>query len=156
MIKQEKDEWSSEKTGHTRHGLTLIEIMVVIALLGIIASIAIPNIFSSKKAANESNAIGALRTINSAEQLYVTKHGVYGTLSQLGDEGSIDPAVAVADVSPKQGFLYILTVSASGAAYSCEAYPADWGATGERAFYVDQTGVVYRKLTPNGMYETLR
>src|SRR6516165_10722524 len=68
-------------------GFSLIELLIVVAIILIIAAIAIPNLMRSKMAANESSAVGSLRTINTAEVTYNTNYptiGFTGTLTQLG------------------------------------------------------------------------
>ena len=142
-------------------GFTLIELMIVVAIIAIIAAIAIPNLLESKKAANEAAAVSALRTISSAEELYNNRFGEYGELSEMTGEGFIDSVLGSADIddnpnSSKQGFKYDLTVSSSGAQWSCVAFPSDWGVTGERAFYIDQTGVIYKKTGAGGSWEAMR
>ena len=70
-----------------QRGFSLIELLIVVAIILIIEAIAIPNLMRSKMAANESSAVGSLRTINTAEVTYNTNYptiGFTGTLSQLG------------------------------------------------------------------------
>ncbi|HXM92421.1 MAG TPA: prepilin-type N-terminal cleavage/methylation domain-containing protein, partial [Candidatus Dormibacteraeota bacterium] len=55
-------------------GFSLIELLIVVAIILIIAAIAIPNLLRSKMAANESSAVGSLRTINTAEVTYATAY----------------------------------------------------------------------------------
>ncbi len=64
-----------------RRGFTLIELLIVIAVIAILAAIAIPNLLSSRQAANEASAIGSMRTINSAEATYRARNNGYATLS---------------------------------------------------------------------------
>src|SRR5580704_15329222 len=68
-------------------GFSLIELLIVVAIILIIAAIAIPNLLRSKMAANESSAVGSLRTINTAEVTYANAYPTVGystTLTQLG------------------------------------------------------------------------
>src|SRR5271156_1633226 len=66
-------------------GFSLIELLIVVAIILIIAAIAIPNLLRARMAANESSAVGSLRTINTSEVTYYTTYGVgFTTLANLG------------------------------------------------------------------------
>jgi len=88
-------------------GFTLIELMIVIAIIAIIALIAIPNLFSSRIVANETSAIGTLRTLASAQAAFQSRHivdqdndghGEYGFLQELA--GSVVPRGLAAALDP--------------------------------------------------------
>lgn len=75
-------------------GFSLIELLIVVAIILIIAAIAIPNLLQSRQRANETSAVGALRTINTSEVTYQTTYGVgyahsLGTLGPPGAGGTI-------------------------------------------------------------------
>src|SRR5947209_5959560 len=69
-------------------GFSLIELLIVVAIILIIAAIAIPNLLRARIAANESSAASGIRTINTAEVSYFSTYNTYSTnLAQLGPGG---------------------------------------------------------------------
>src|SRR5947207_12630474 len=89
----------------TRRSSDLIELLIVVAIIGIIAAIAIPNLLASKRAANEGSAIASLRTMTGAEATYQSTKGAgqYGSLTDLQTEGLID---SVLGAGTKSGYAY--------------------------------------------------
>ena len=92
-------------------GFSLLELLIVVASVGIISAIAVPNLISSKRAANEAAALGALRTISSGEATYraTAGGGNYGDLAALATLNFVDAKVAGATIAgpgtPRTGFL---------------------------------------------------
>ncbi len=130
-------------------GFTLIELMIVIAIIAIIAAIAIPNLIEARKGSNEAAAIGALRTLTTAQALF-----------REGDkekDGTLDYATVLSDLSAttngslvdgvlgsgtKQGYAFLISAATPQFTWSATAAPAVPGKSGDRYFFVDESGVI--------------
>lgn len=134
-------------------GFSLIELLIVVAIILVISSIAIPSLMHSKLAANESSAVYSIRTINTAQVTYATTYPTIGyatTLNTLAaaSSGVVDQNNAgVLDwvlgcstaVCPKSGYNFQIT-GASGSpvsAYNVWGTPMTIGTTGNRGFCSD-------------------
>ena len=128
------------------HGFSLIELLIVVAIIGIIASLAIPGLQRARRYAQSGSAIQSLRTITTAENLYERTHKVYATLADLAPEGTLDPNLAVGS---KSGYTFTITLGldatdiANGKliTFKANANPEVDPATGTY-FYVDETAVI--------------
>ena len=121
-------------------GFSLVELLIVVTVIGILASMAIPNLLRSKAAANDVVAISYMRSWTAAQELYHVRHGVYADAdNQLIDEGLID-GHAPAD---SHGYTFHLD-NPAGSKYTWwgTAVPDSPGETGTRWFYIDQGGVI--------------
>jgi type IV pilus assembly protein PilA len=140
-----------------QHGFSLIELLIVVAIILIIAAIAIPNLLRSKMAANEASAVATLRTLNTSAVAYSTTYGNYPTnLTDLGPSGTpsstaadlIDSVLAV-DPAIKSGYTFVWTSTGTPpSSYKLVATPVSQGVTGQRGFYTDQSGVM--RADPTG------
>src|SRR6516162_121901 len=142
---------------------SLIELLIVVAIILIIAAIAIPNLMRARMSANESSAAGSIRTINTGEVSYATTYPTQGftNLASLGGAGSpCVPAPAggcfidnfLANTATKDGYGFSATPGATVPAvtYVSLATTLSPNQSGTRAFCSDQTGVIYFDPTAGG------
>jgi prepilin-type N-terminal cleavage/methylation domain-containing protein len=100
-------------------GFSLLELLIVVAIILIIATIAIPSLLRSRQAAQESSAVAQVRTINTAEVTYLSSNqGSYGDVISLVSQGLLDSRFGGSSVSG-----YTFVVSASGTDYTVTAMP---------------------------------
>src|SRR5947208_15615705 len=93
-------------------GFSLIELLIVVAIILIIAAIAIPNLIKSKMAANEASAVGSLRTVNTAELTYSSTCGTgFTDLTTLGSSGMVDNVLGAGTKSGDSFFALPSSVS---------------------------------------------
>jgi type IV pilus assembly protein PilA len=133
-------------------GFSLIELLIVVAIILIIAAIAIPNLLRSRMAANEASAVGSLRTVNTACVTYSTTYpqtGYPSSLSSLGPSTSATSSAAdlidsVLASGTKSGYTFTFTAGTGtpSTGYSITADPTSRGTSGQRGFYTDQSGVI--------------
>jgi prepilin-type N-terminal cleavage/methylation domain-containing protein len=150
-------------------GFSLIELLIVVAIILIIAAIAIPNLLRSRMAANEASAVGSLRTINSAQITYCATYPAIGfatALSILGGSGTssssssalvLDNVLGAASpggsasgsANPKSGYrFYISNTSGTPVStYQSNANPITVEQTGKRYFFSDASAVIRYNTT---------
>jgi type IV pilus assembly protein PilA len=147
-------------------GFSLIELLIVVAIILIIAAIAIPNLLRSRMAANEASAVGSLRTINTAEVTYSTTYPTIGfaTLAALGGAAPCTTATStsaclidstLSNTAVKSGYNFAvanLTGAPVIVTYDATAVPTVVGQSGQRGFFTDQSGVI--RYDPTGAAPT--
>jgi type IV pilus assembly protein PilA len=143
--------WLSARKGRqsSEEGFSLIELLIVIAIILIILGIALPQMSKTQMQSREMAAIATLRTINTEEVQYQSQFGQYATsLTQLGPpsagaaEGPQAAGLIDGDLASgtKGGYKYAIAQTPQG--YSVTAVPVTFNTTGRRTFYTDQTGVI--------------
>jgi type IV pilus assembly protein PilA len=152
-------------------GFSLIELLIVVAIILIIAAIAIPNLIRSRMAANEASSVAVLRTLNTSEVVYSTTYGGFSAnLKNMGPGGTTCSSTTVPtataaclvdsvvgnDPSTKSGYVttYSPGTAITGATagqvanYSIASTPSAIGSTGQRGFFTDQSLVI--RADPSG------
>lgn len=146
-------------------GFSLIELLIVVAIILIIAAIAIPNLLRAKIAANEAAAVSNLHTIFTGESAYFAQGwsnpgalGFSTLLQDLGDAKGCTPpkldsacqidnvlANATTPGTAKSGYFFTYAAIPNGVinvGFSVSADPQSRGQTGNRSFFTDQSGVI--------------
>ena len=144
-------------TSQNNKGFSLIELLIVVAIIGIIAAIAIPNLLASRRAANEASAQQSLRTMVSAEATYKSTagNGNFGPVSALVTQSLVDSTLGGGS---KSG--YNFTTGSDPVAdpnlFVVAAAPTSVGTlpTGTREFCADQSGVMTAKAAASSTVAT--
>jgi len=143
-------------------GFSLIELLIVVAIILIIAAIAIPNLLRARIAANEASAVSSIRTLNTAEVTYMTAYPTVGysvSLTALGPAAAgacaapsqtnaclIDFALASAAATPKSGYRFAVNngrvATTPVTTYVIGAAPQTFNQTGVRRFCAIEDAVL--------------
>jgi type IV pilus assembly protein PilA len=129
-------------------GFSLIELLIVVAIILILAAIAIPNLLRSKIAANQASAVASLRTLNTSAYLFNTNYVIYPTaLSSLAP--ATTPSSTTADLidsvlatGVKSGYSFSWSGGGATGTYSITAVPVALNTTGTIYYYTDQSLVI--------------
>ena len=117
--------------------MTLIELMIVVAIIAVVASMAIPSLAESRKSAAATQAIGLLKMVVTTSEQYHVRFGVYASNeTDLVNAGLIPDS----NNSPNSGYEY--SYSSTPYAWQMTAAPKVPGVTGDNYFFVDQSGVI--------------
>jgi type IV pilus assembly protein PilA len=132
-------------------GFSLIELLIVVAIILIIAAIAIPNLLKSRMAANESSAVGSVRTLNTAQITYQASCPGTGFSASIGELSSGTTCAGGKNIidnvlggGTKSGYTFssVAKTGTPTAQYDTNAAPLTLNVTGVRYFYSNETGVI--------------
>ncbi len=147
-------------------GFSLIELLIVVAIILIIAAIAIPNLLSSRMAANEASAVGSIQAIKNAEFAYFSSYPAIGYATNIAGLGGVgSPCIAssaaaclldasLVNATPggtaKSGYVFLATGISGGSsvasAFVAGATPAIVHSTGNRDFCSTDDGVLRSQM----------
>ena len=146
-------------------GFSLIELLIVVAVILIIAAIAVPSFMRSRIRANETSAVASLRVINTAAVAYSITYSANGFPALLTNLGGATPCVASSVTAcliddnlaqgVKSGYTFVWTGDGSvpSVAFGITSTPQVAGSSGQRMFCTDQSGVIH--YDPSGAGCTL-
>jgi len=143
-------------------GFSLIELLLVVAVILIVSAIAVPNFMRSRMRANEANAVAGMRVIHTSAVTYATTYPDVGFPAQLINMGGVNPCAATSTSSclidnvlalgVKDGYSYVWTGDGltPSVGFALTATPQVIGSSGQRMFCTDQAGTVYYDPTGSG------
>jgi len=148
--------WGLPMMRKRQAGFSLIELLIVVAIILVIAAIAIPSFLSSRMSANEASAVAGVRTISTAETAYATAYAAIGysvALIDLGDGGSSNcvaistraclvDSILAGGMKSGYSFTYVNDGNTPSIAYTINADPNFRGASGRRSFFSNEPGVI--------------
>ena len=133
-----------------QRGFSLIELLIVIAIILIILTIAVPKLSTAQMNAREMAVVREIQTVNTAQAQYMSQFGKFAaSMTELGPPTSGGPSPTAADLIPgslssgdKDGYTFTLTATPSG--YTLNANPKVFNSSGRRTFFSDQNMIIHQ------------
>jgi len=131
-------------------GFSLIELLIVIAIILIILTIAVPKLSTAQMNAREMAVVREIQTVNTAQAQYMSQFGKFAaSMAELGPPASGGPGTGAADLIPgslaageKDGYTFTLAATPSG--YTLNVNPKVYNSSGRRTFYSDQNMIIHQ------------
>ncbi len=130
-----------------RLSFTLVEIMIVVAIIALVAAISIPNLLRARLNANETAAQATLATVSSSNISYRSVNALYGTLALMIADNPPYIDATVDDATGKQGYVFANPEAPTANTFMVSAVPVTLNQTGGRSFCVSEDGVIRVQAT---------
>jgi prepilin-type N-terminal cleavage/methylation domain-containing protein len=137
-------------------GFTLVELMIVVAIIAVILAFAIPSLWGARKSANEASAVSTIRTLNTCVVQYRTRFGAYPNMDDIMSAGYFPQhPIYGLETFTQSGYQFrIEYLNAGRTQYLIHGWPWNFGETGDRIFQINEVGRI-RWYSPPGPMQDL-